>query len=125
VVDTSDLFAALEGQHQTRGLERMCRLLGIPTQFMHNAGNDAYVSAKIFSSIWPFPLMLPQYTLLACKEMISGEPLDKQRDIRWPNQTGPDLQVKRQPWEEDSDYSDEEGLMPPMETGEYSDNLEM
>jgi hypothetical protein len=49
VVDTSELFAALEGDSggQKRSLERVCRLLQIKstfTQHMHNAGNDARVS---------------------------------------------------------------------------------
>ncbi|KAF5344148.1 hypothetical protein D9758_008845 [Tetrapyrgos nigripes] len=107
VIDTADLFAALEGQRDTRSLERMCRLLQISTEYLHNAGNDAH------------------YTLMACKEMAGGEPLDKQREARWPNQTGSELEVKRKPWEEDSDYSDEEGLMGSMDPGEYySDELE-
>ncbi|KAI0307159.1 hypothetical protein B0F90DRAFT_531079 [Multifurca ochricompacta] len=46
VVDTSELFAALEGDSggQKRSLERVCRLLQIRpefTQHLHNAGNDA------------------------------------------------------------------------------------
>lgn len=47
VVDTGDLFGALEGQSsQRRNLERMCRLLGIKDcKYMHNAGNDAHVSS--------------------------------------------------------------------------------
>ncbi|THV08439.1 hypothetical protein K435DRAFT_740525 [Dendrothele bispora CBS 962.96] len=96
VIDTSDLFAALEGEGSSnrRGLERMCSFLKIPTQFLHNAGNDAH------------------YTLLACKEMISGEPLDQQRERRWPDRTNSGgVQVQWQPWEVDSDYSDEEGLI--------------
>jgi hypothetical protein len=49
VVDTSDLFAALEGDSggQKRSLERVCRLLQIKSEFtqhLHNAGNDARVS---------------------------------------------------------------------------------
>lgn len=48
VVDTSELFAALEGDSggQKRSLERVCRLLQIKptlTQHLHNAGNDARV----------------------------------------------------------------------------------
>jgi len=45
VVDTSDLFAALEGEGygNRRSLERMCNFLRIPTQYLHNAGNDAHV----------------------------------------------------------------------------------
>ncbi len=49
VVDTSELFAALEGDSggQKRSLERVCRLLQIKstfTQHLHNAGNDARVN---------------------------------------------------------------------------------
>jgi hypothetical protein len=48
VIDTSELFAALEGDSggQKRSLERVCRLLQIKsafTQHLHNAGNDAQV----------------------------------------------------------------------------------
>ncbi len=52
VVDTIDLFAALEGDSSSnaRSLDRVCRHLQIPTKFLHNAGNDAYVS--------PFPHLL-------------------------------------------------------------------
>lgn len=49
VVDTSELFAALEGDSggQKRALDRVCRLLQVKssfTQHMHNAGNDARVN---------------------------------------------------------------------------------
>ncbi|KAI0254697.1 hypothetical protein BJV78DRAFT_869201 [Lactifluus subvellereus] len=48
VIDTSELFAALEGDSggQKRSLERVCRLLQIKSEFtqhLHNAGNDARV----------------------------------------------------------------------------------
>lgn len=45
VVDTSDLFYALEGSvGDRRGLSRMCALLQIPDlDRFHNAGNDAHV----------------------------------------------------------------------------------
>jgi hypothetical protein len=44
-VDTAELFAGLEGDGygNKRSLERVCRLLGISTIFLHNAGNDAFV----------------------------------------------------------------------------------
>lgn len=68
-------------------------------------------------------LTVSQYTLLAMKEMASGDPLDMQREKRWPNrtgntayptapQTGAGVKVKFEPWEEDSDYSDMEGVGP-------------
>lgn len=46
VIDTGDMFAALEGEASgnKRSLERACRHLQIPTEFLHNAGNDAHVS---------------------------------------------------------------------------------
>lgn len=46
IVDTSDMFCALEGDSgQKRSLEKMCHLLGHSTTgHMHNAGNDAHVS---------------------------------------------------------------------------------
>jgi hypothetical protein len=52
IVDTSQLFAALEGHSaQRRNLERMCRLLGMRyLEFMHNAGNDAHVCTPILTS---------------------------------------------------------------------------
>ncbi len=44
IVDTRDLFAALEGDAtERRGLERMALLLRLPTKHLHNAGNDAHV----------------------------------------------------------------------------------
>lgn len=45
VVDTAELFAALEGEesNDTRSLETICRHLRIPTKYLHNAGNDAHV----------------------------------------------------------------------------------
>ena len=47
IVDTSDMFCALEGDaSQKRSLEKMCHLLGYQTRHMHNAGNDAHVEFK-------------------------------------------------------------------------------
>lgn len=45
IIDTSDLFAALEGEAggNRRSLERVCRHLQIGTTHLHNAGNDAHV----------------------------------------------------------------------------------
>lgn len=50
VVDTSDLFAALEGDgsQNRRSLDRLCKHLQIPTEYLHNAGNDAYVGFSFF-----------------------------------------------------------------------------
>ena len=51
--------------------------------------------------------------------MASGDPLDQQREARWPNRTA-DAQPKVQfhDWEEDSDLSDMEGVFgfPPGST---------
>ena len=52
VVDTAELFTALEGDSggQKRSLERVCRLLQIKstlTQHLHNAGNDARVRPRL------------------------------------------------------------------------------
>ncbi|KAI0732947.1 hypothetical protein C8Q72DRAFT_73998 [Fomitopsis betulina] len=96
VVDTGDMFAALEGEASgnKRSLERACRHLQIPTEFLHNAGNDAH------------------YTLAAMIAMASGDTLDVQRDKRWPNRTSSmNTKVEFMPWEEDSD-EDLEGIMP-------------
>lgn len=45
VIDTAELFAALEGSadNNKRGLQQICRHLKIPVQYLHNAGNDAHV----------------------------------------------------------------------------------
>lgn len=45
IIDTSDLFAALEGEAggNRRSLERVCRHIQISTTYLHNAGNDAHV----------------------------------------------------------------------------------
>ncbi|KAJ7507915.1 hypothetical protein B0H11DRAFT_1969295 [Mycena galericulata] len=99
IVDTAILFAALEGEGKnTRGLGQVCNHLQVFTEYLHNAGNDAH------------------YTLLALREMASGEPLDTQREMRWPNRTGEPgnnvgVKVQFQAYEEDSDFSDQEGVM--------------
>ncbi|KIK68033.1 hypothetical protein GYMLUDRAFT_36845 [Collybiopsis luxurians FD-317 M1] len=72
VVDTADLFGGLQGEgNNSRGLEQVCNQLGLKTEFLHNAGNDAH------------------YTLAACIEMASGDAVDIQRDKRWPGRTKP------------------------------------
>ncbi|KAK0191075.1 hypothetical protein F5146DRAFT_1103253 [Armillaria mellea] len=82
VVDTAD-----HSPGNKRGLEQMCHHLNVPTKHLHNAGNDAY------------------YTLAALKLMATGDPLDTQREQRWPNHTGPrgGVKVEFTPEEEDSD----------------------
>ncbi|KAF9821138.1 hypothetical protein IEO21_00746 [Rhodonia placenta] len=96
VVDTADLFAALEGDASgnRRALERVCRHLQIDTKFLHNAGNDAH------------------YTMAAMRSMASGDPVDEQREKRWPNRTtSTNPKVEFKAWEEDSDF-DDENFMP-------------
>ena len=103
VIDTTELFAALEGDsdsgawQQGRSLERVCRLLHIKadfTQHLHNAGNAS------------------RCTYLALKEMAGGDPLDMQRTARWPQHTSTNngLRVKFSKEDEDSDalLSDDE-----------------
>lgn len=56
--------------------------------------------------------------MLAMKSMASGDPVDLQREKRWPNHTGQaapqgpakGVQVEWHPWEEDEFYSDQEGV---------------
>jgi len=110
IVDTKELFSALEGQGQKggRSLDRVCKLLGIRTSYLHNAGNDAH------------------YTFLAAQEMASGDPVDMQREKRWPKRTdmtgpgGQGVKVQFKPEEEDSDMSDTEGILG-MPSGGYYD----
>lgn len=87
VVDTSDLFAALEGMESTnrRALGRVCNLMQISTKNLHNAGNDAY------------------YTLEVMTTMAAGDPVDIQREQRWPNKTAAGVKVE---FEENSDRCD-------------------
>ncbi|KZT12480.1 uncharacterized protein LAESUDRAFT_718741 [Laetiporus sulphureus 93-53] len=97
IIDTAELFAALEGESggNKRSLERGCRLLQLPTEYLHNAGNDAH------------------YTMAVLRSMASGDPLDVQREKRWPNRTtSSNPKVEFKAWEEDSDMSDLEGVMP-------------
>jgi len=42
--------------------------------------------------------------------MAEGDQLDMQREQRWPNQTTTGVQVDVKPWQEDDNYSDEEGI---------------
>jgi len=45
IVDTADMIAALLGtdSREKKSLEQTCRLLQIPKENLHNAGNDAHV----------------------------------------------------------------------------------
>ncbi|KAG8829487.1 hypothetical protein FRC18_009270 [Serendipita sp. 400] len=67
-IDTSLMFAALEGDSDSRRkLEDVYRRLKHSVQYdFHNSGNDA------------------RYTLDVFQDMATGGPLDAQRDRRWP-----------------------------------------
>ncbi|KAF8621635.1 hypothetical protein AX15_007653 [Amanita polypyramis BW_CC] len=95
VVDTSDLYAGLEGSSSgnKKSLDRICKQMQVPTKHLHNAGNDAY------------------YTLEILKSMAGGNAIDVQREERWPSKSD-GLQVKFKSWEEKTDSSDD-GTYPP------------
>ena len=44
--------------------------------------------------------------------MARGDPVDIQRENRWPNRTNQGVKVAFKAYEEDSDFSDEEGVVP-------------
>ncbi|KAF7292403.1 hypothetical protein HMN09_01224400 [Mycena chlorophos] len=96
LIDTGHLFGALigEGSGNRRGLQQVCNHLKIENandMTLHNAGNDA------------------AFTLTALRRMVGGEPLDVLREKMWPNQAS-GLAVQFRPYEEDPDYSDQEGV---------------
>jgi hypothetical protein len=115
VVDTTDLYAVLKGEDggNKRSLQNICSQLGVPYAFLHNAGNDAHVSA--FSANCTYTELFPlcQCTLKSLKAMATGGPLDMQREKRWPPK--PAREAVNVEEEEDGGLSDMEGLMPPME----------
>jgi hypothetical protein len=43
--------------------------------------------------------------------MAGGDPVDIQREKRWPNHTTQGVKVAFKPYEEDSDHSDMEGVV--------------
>ncbi|KAJ7756284.1 hypothetical protein B0H16DRAFT_1539250 [Mycena metata] len=68
ILDTQILFGGLTGRSKEQvGLGTVCNQLGIQTEFLHNAGNDA------------------EYTLQALREMASGESWGIQAARRWPS----------------------------------------
>ncbi|KAG8813914.1 hypothetical protein FRC17_001381 [Serendipita sp. 399] len=122
VIDTSWMFAALEGDSDSRRkLEDVYRRLKHTIQYdFHNSGNDA------------------RYTLDVFQDMATGGPLDAQRDRRWPPPAPPVLDptqphqqsttggdggppkkksLKVEEWrpEDESDYEDMETLLRPDE----------
>lgn len=61
--------------------------------------------------------------MLGLQSMASGDPVDMQREKRWPNRTGNNtgipqagagVRVNFEAWEEDDDLSDQEGLFGPI-----------
>jgi hypothetical protein len=59
--------------------------------------------------------------------MASGDPVDMQRGKRWPSAEVNGIKVKFKAWEEDEDFSDQEGVVPPIAgidpvTGKLIDN---
>ena len=107
VVDTADMFAAFErDSNGHRSLESTCNHLKLKTKFVHNAGNDAYVSLcsiiqKVVTNV------IYQYTLSALKAMASGNDLDTQREERWPNRINTESKTKvlSNAWDEEcSDF---------------------
>lgn len=59
-----------------------------------------------------------KYTMEALRSMASGEQIDRQRSDRWPHhekrepgEPGSGLKVKFDPWEDEDDFSDTEGVM--------------
>ena len=50
---------------------------------------------------------------MAVRSMAGGQPLDMQREARWPGQTNPAIEVEWKPWQDDSDVSDTEGMLGP------------
>jgi hypothetical protein len=61
--------------------------------------------------------------MLALQSMASGDPIDMQREKRWPTrpanntgtpQAGPGVKVNFDAWEEDDDFSDQEGIFGPI-----------
>ena len=117
VVDTSEVFAGLEGEGDTanrKSLEQVARLLDLHPQFMHNAGNDAHVRSEGCQDLYLY-LRIFQYTMLALKEMAGGEQLDMQREQRWPKKTGAtaesSVKVQWEDWELDPEYEDTQAVL--------------
>lgn len=59
------------------------------------------------------------------KSMASGDPVDAQREKRWPNRTtSTNPKVEFKVWEEDSEASDLEGIMPIDANAQHGDEDE-
>lgn len=62
--------------------------------------------------------------MLALKSMASGDPLDQQRDKRWPNMTATNnlkVEFKADDKEEAEDYSDLGEFAPPVDASKDDD----
>lgn len=112
-VDTSELFAALEGVQDKRSLKSITTMLRVHNnasiQNLHNAGNDAHVRPRLpftpsYCLLTTDPLQL---TMLCLRDMAEGDTLRYQQEKRWPGQTAKtSSQVEYTPWD-DPDLSDE------------------
>jgi hypothetical protein len=78
IVDTSPLYSALAGETSLTSLERVCQNLKLGPEFMHNAGNDAYVRSPHLP-FSPRSNVTGQFTLLALEAMATGEAVTTQR----------------------------------------------
>ncbi|KAF7292402.1 hypothetical protein HMN09_01224300 [Mycena chlorophos] len=98
IVDPMELFNALVGradhESEPKPLERVCKHLNVPFNAIRNAGEDSKTALDVVRS------------------MATGPKVDAQREKRWPTQQEPRVQF--QPWAEDPDYADLEGIMPPQ-----------
>jgi len=104
VIDTSDLFGALEGDaSQRRSLEDTYRRLKHSTNYnYHNAGNDS------------------KYVMEVLQDIAGSAPLDIQRNQRWPppapepgQPTKTTLKVEEWREEDESDYEPIEAILGP------------
>jgi hypothetical protein len=78
IVDTAPLYSALAGETSLTSLERVCQNLKLGPEFMHNAGNDAYVRS-LHLPFSPRSNVTGQFTLLALEAMATGEAVTTQR----------------------------------------------
>lgn len=62
---------------------------------------------------------------MAVHSMARGEPLDVQRETRWPNQTTAAIEVAWKPWQDGSDFSDTEGIFDSSGSYNPSQTLKM
>ncbi len=53
--------------------------------------------------------------------MASGDPIDQQREQRWPGRTNDKPKIEFEEWEEDSEFDDMEGIFGQPVNGQLSD----